>query len=191
LKRNPEAPLRDALTPVEIKNNPALYKNGNMTVSQAYNNVVKQMNTGAHYATDARNYYRTENNENNTIDNKPIVMASNKGINTPINPASKNNIDGNKPAITKVIESAKPQPNIIPGWNKQDNNALVFAANNPNYRQSMRPQPAQASNITKTNEVNIQAINVSTNGSTPTAVWKDLKTAIEKQPLMQYNEAMS
>ena len=67
LKRNPEAPLRDALTPVEIKNNPALYKNGNMTVSQAYNNVVKQMNTGSHYATDARNYYRTENNASNQI----------------------------------------------------------------------------------------------------------------------------
>lgn len=72
-----------------------------------------------------------------------------------------------------------------------ENNPLLFAANNPNYRQSSRPQGLQTAGNTRNTEVTIHAINVDTHGSTPQAVWKDIKQAAEKQPLMQYNEAMS
>ena len=145
-----------------------------MTVSQAYNNVVKQMNTGAHYATDARNYYRTENNANNQIvknetkssDKKPIVLAMNQ--------------QQSKIELPESLYGSRPVTN-----------ALTFAANNQNYRQSSRPQAVQATNSVRTNEVNIQNVNVTTAKETAPGIWKDMRAAIKDNPLMQYNEAMS
>lgn len=75
-------------------------------------------------------------------------------------------------------------------WGVQ-NNPLLFAANNPNYRQSSRQQPVQSTSSVRSNEVNIQNVNVTTSKETAPGIWKDMKAAIKDNPLMQYNEAMS